>query len=214
MDILITQKIIRIPEKEDVDALERPYLEYLSQCALFKGARFHIVPNQLSLAQQMLDINPALIIITGGNNVAAKDFGDSTELDDCEPARDKVENRLIEHALAHKIPLLGICRGAHMINVYLGGKLTLFLQNHKPRVIHDCLYQGKTYQVNSYHQHGIMDDDLASDLIPIAYAPDSVIEAFIGNDKPILGVQWHPERGGTDKTIFEIMVKTHLREVS
>jgi putative glutamine amidotransferase len=40
-----------------------------------------------------------------------------------DPARDAFESAIIDEALRRRVPLLGICRGAQLLNVRLGGTL-------------------------------------------------------------------------------------------
>ena len=42
---------------------------------------------------------------------------------DYDPDRDQMEKHLIEFALYHNLPVMGICRGAQLMNVVLGGSL-------------------------------------------------------------------------------------------
>lgn len=47
--------------------------------------------------------------------------------------------------------------------------------------------------VNSHHHQTVSSNNIAEDLIPLAYADDGVIESFIHKNLPIAGVQFHPE---------------------
>ena len=155
-------------------------------------------------------------LFTGGDDVSPSLYG-QTPLEGlvstCEK-RDLMENVALKIALKEDKPVLGICRGLQFMNVALGGTLyqDLPLQhpsstNHhgKPpydQVVHevevladtplfDCL-GNKTLGINSYHHQGIK--DLAPSLIPMAVAPDGIIEAIAKLDQRFLwAVQWHPE---------------------
>lgn len=113
--------------------------------------------------------------------------------------------------------MLGICRGAQLINVAHGGTLVLDLRRntatalehqgpeeelhsavHTACVSADSLLStllgaGGSLEVNSAHHQGIA--RVGGDLRIVAVAPDAAIEAIESADpgKVILGVQWHPE---------------------
>ena len=64
------------------------------------------------------------IIIGGGDDISPELYGGMAVIGvRLDPARDALERRLAEEALTRNIPILGICRGAQMLNVALGGNL-------------------------------------------------------------------------------------------
>ena len=88
---------------------------------------------------------------------------------------------------AHK-PVLGICRGLQIINVYFKGTLFQDIKNHK-NTTHSLLfhkdsilfpYYDKNYIVNSYHHQAI--DVLGKDLKIEAISKDGIIEAISYED--------------------------------
>lgn len=107
-------------------------------------------------------------------------------------------------------PVLGICRGHQLINVYFGGTLIQHLPTacrHQrdegssldkihgtsaaPDSILARLY-GTDFPVNSSHHQAV---DAPGDGLEITqYADDNTVEGFQHNTLPVLGVQWHPER--------------------
>jgi putative glutamine amidotransferase len=136
---------------------------------------------------------------------------DNVDLD-----RDRVELHLLRKTVAAGQPFLGICRGLQVINVGLGGTLYEDILDQKPGSLHHStsdelprnhlahnvrvepnsqlskILADPEVQVNSSHHQGIR--QLASDLIPTAYAPDGIIEAFeLPGARYALAVQWHPE---------------------
>ena len=128
-----------------------------------------------------------------------------------DPERDALEQGLIRHALYNNKPVLGICRGAQLMNVTLGGSLhqridhyyaegTGNIRSILPRkmveiVNHTCL-QGILQQhrsvVNALHDQSIK--ALGDGLKVSAREPSGVIQAI---ERPgqmlFMGVQWHPE---------------------
>lgn len=132
-------------------------------------------------------------------------------------ARDTMELSLLKIAMEDKKPILGICRGAQIINVGLGGNIyqdipsqtesrfpiahkqpySCCLPSHHVDVSKDTLLYGITdgkpeIPVNSSHHQSVR--RIAPGLIASGYAPDGIIEALEMPDYPyLLGVQWHPE---------------------
>jgi putative glutamine amidotransferase len=160
------------------------------------------------------------ILLPGGGDVAPAAYGGDEQaptIRDVNTRRDEAEFALVRHALANEKPLLAICRGLQLLNVALGGSLWEDVAESMPGAIaHDYFGQGQrdylahpvivredsrlaavlesngTIAVNSLHHQGI--HELAPDLLPVAWAPDGLVEAVELPDHPFaLGVQWHPE---------------------
>lgn len=132
------------------------------------------------------------------------------------PERDQSDFYLLEKAFEKKIPVFGICFGHQCLNVFCGGTLYQDLPHDvKSNVVHwqDEPYNlpahnvkveentllhrlfGKTeVAVNSIHHQGVK--KVASNLRPMAYSPDGIVEAYENRNggQFLMGVQWHPER--------------------
>jgi len=132
------------------------------------------------------------------------------------PERDGFELRLVETAVQSSKPVLGICRGLQLINIFFRGSLISDLLeirnvNHdeispsKPRfhdvkILKDTLLYDiskiEKANVNSYHHQSI--DRLGEGLRINAKSDDGIIEGIEYSDRNdksfLLGVQWHPER--------------------
>jgi len=130
---------------------------------------------------------------------------------DYDPDRDDMERYLIKHALYRDLPVLGICRGAQLMNVVLGGSLhqkiehfyeedTGNVRSILPRkritVFEDSrlrrILGAATCWVNALHDQSI--DQLGDGVVVSATEEAGVIQAI---ENPALrffvGVQWHPE---------------------
>lgn len=121
-----------------------------------------------------------------------------------EPERDEEELFLLERFINTGKPVLGICRGMQVLNVFFGGTLFQDISGHSvengvdrlhpvhtaPSLLADCL--GSDCVINSAHHQAV--DQLGSDLLVLQWAPDGIIEAIQHRELPVLGVQWHPER--------------------
>lgn len=122
------------------------------------------------------------LLLTGG-----EDWG-------VHPVRDETERVLFNWSLARGCPIMGICRGAQVINKLLGGSLTKAKTDAHVGTRHDVWLAGKSLSVNSYHNNVIRPPRLASCLTPLAIAPDETVEAFVFSGRQIAGILWHPER--------------------
>lgn len=157
-------------------------------------------------------------LYTGGPDMNPFRFGEET-LRGCGsvyPERDTMEEELFHIVMETDKPILGICRGIQILNVFLGGTLYQDIDSqctsafpiahsqnsgrtvlsHSVIVEHDSLlYEiiGKDYiQVNSFHHQAIK--ELAPALRSAGISSDNLIEAvYHPNHKFFLAVQWHPE---------------------
>ena len=152
------------------------------------------------------DVNPARYGAKPHPKTAAAD----------EP-RERTDCALLDHAFATGKPVLAICYGNQLLNVYLGGSLIQDIPSARPGALEHSedkehhiypnhpvridtrsrlvlLAGGEQAQVNSSHHQSI--DMPGRNLQVTAHAPDSIIEAveWTGNSHWVMGVQWHPER--------------------
>ncbi|WP_417513125.1 type 1 glutamine amidotransferase [Minwuia sp.] len=174
--IAVSQRVDRYPDRNETrDALDQALVRW----ATAFGHLAVPVPNMLdadALDSLLERLDPAGIILSGGNDIGA------------EPRRDATESRLFSAALRKNLPLLGICRGMQMIAVASGGTLKK-VQGHV-RSRHDL---GNAFgSVNSYHDMTL--DGLPDDFDALAHSEDGEIEAMRHTSLPVLGWMWHPER--------------------
>lgn len=155
-------------------------------------------------------------LFTGGQDVLPALYGEARlpQCGECSPARDAMEQALLERALAADKPVLGICRGIQFLNAALGGTLyqdipTQFptpLEHHQTppydRPAHTvtltpgaplCRLLGmETLAVNSYHHQAIK--TLSPQLAEMARAQDGLVESvFMPGKRFVWAIQWHPE---------------------
>ncbi|MBI3788374.1 MAG: gamma-glutamyl-gamma-aminobutyrate hydrolase family protein [Ignavibacteriales bacterium] len=157
------------------------------------------------------------LLLTGGGDVNPKYYGKGELLSQCEGVndkRDEFEFDVIKRAMDAELPILAICRGMQIINIYLGGSLIIDLHTtghndhsayekddryHKASSVESSLFREIAGQaeltVNSSHHQAI--DQLGRGLVPSAISPDNIIEAAEWADKQsshfLLMVQYHPE---------------------
>jgi putative glutamine amidotransferase len=182
-------------------------------------------PVDADIAARVLDTVDGLII-TGGKDLDPADYGQAPHPSTEEPApdRDEWEFALLAAALRRRMPVLGICRGAQVLNVALGGTL----HQHLPDVVGHCGHRagdavfatsgvsivegsrvrrllGSSVQVKCYHHQAI--DRLGAGLVVSAVDADGVIEAVeLTGPEFVVAVQWHPEETLDDLRIFSGLV--------
>ncbi|MGD0394481.1 MAG: gamma-glutamyl-gamma-aminobutyrate hydrolase family protein [Acidimicrobiales bacterium] len=165
------------------------------------------------------------LILIGGGDIEAGRYGQ-----DADPRnggssgpRDDVELALLDAALGLGLPVLAVCRGMQVLNVYLGGDLVQQLpdvvgsSDHQPRpgafgpitVLTEPGSEvrrvlGERVDVLCSHHQAIA--TLGRGLTVTARSGDGVIEAVeLRGRRFVLGVQWHPEETG-DRRLFEALV--------
>lgn len=156
------------------------------------------------------------LVLTGGPDIAPELYGDwPDETVRVDSERDGFEYRALDVALRDRIPVLGICRGLQLLNVYFGGTLILDLEKYSRR-LHTAPSESedryhevelaessnlKNYirrsrgTVNSAHHQAA--ERIGNGLKIAARASDGTVEAIEGTDDAaagIIAVQWHPER--------------------
>ncbi len=162
------------------------------------------------------------LLFAGGDDVDPATYhqAPSTDTLQVDKPRDAVELPLLTGALDCGIPVFGVCRGAQLLNVALGGSLIQDIPSqhagagpHGKGAFHEIdikpgsrlaeLAGAARVETNSYHHQGLaIGDHLAPGLVATAQAADGIVEAlepepgrFAGY---VLAVQWHPEREGRE----------------
>jgi putative glutamine amidotransferase len=167
-------------------------------------------------------------VITGGRDLNPAKYGqDRAALtDEPDSLRDETEEALLKAAIDNNFPFLGICRGAQLLNVVMGGTLI----QHLPDVIGTEKYQiekgvfnpvsvqiepgNKLFEMvgpevqNALMYHHQAVDELGKDLVVTARTTDGVIEGLeLPNHRFGVAVQWHPEQDLEDLRIFTSFIK-------
>lgn len=199
------------PEKRD--AISHDWIRFLEKMnicpILFPNAISSPVPYLRSLGR--VDG----VLLTSGNDHGVSDSPDASF------ERDRTEESLIRYAQEQKLPIIGVCRGLHVMNCYFGGSVVSSLQkkgngNHVGTHCVNLLRERMDlpeewkdrFEVNSYHNHGVTWDTLSREMCAFAVDDRGVIEGIRHKDQPFFGIQWHPERPGSpahiDSWIFDI----------
>jgi putative glutamine amidotransferase len=204
---------------------------YFEGVNLAGGIAALLPPQQVDaeIADRLLDGLDGLVV-TGGRDVDPGRYGQAPHPATDQPVedsrvRDAFEFALLRTALDRGMPVLGICRGAQVLNVALGGTL----HQHLPDVLGHNRHQqgdavfttssvrtvpgtrlaaliGESSDAQCYHHQAI--DRLGAGLVVSASDADGVIEAVeMPGDDFVLAVQWHPEERLDDLRLFAAVVE-------
>lgn len=204
----------------DLQLFESPeHCNVLPTCFIeavtFAGGTPVLLSPQAANAAEYLPLLDGLLL-SGGADVTPSLYGQAphTKTTGCIPERDGFEVELARAVLAKNIPVLGICRGAQVLNVALGGTLIQDIPECVPGAIshlqddldhepsHDVslntsgllteIFISTEIRVNSFHHQAV--EKPGDGLQVVALSRDGVIEAVEGTRwKWVVGVQWHPE---------------------
>ncbi len=204
---------------------------YLEGVTLAGGIAVLLAPQPVddAVVDRVLDGLDGLIL-TGGRDVDPAAYGHvkHRKTDEPDRVRDAWEFALLRGALARRLPVLGICRGAQVLNVALGGTLEQHLPDglgHTGHQAGNAVFStstirtvpgtrlaalvGESTEAQCYHHQAIA--GLGHGLIVAATdAADGVVEAIEANPDSgggfCVAVQWHPEERLDDLRLFAGLV--------
>lgn len=151
------------------------------------------------------------LIVGGGDDISPTIY--NGELDPAvrvDPERDRQELEALAHAADRQLPVLGICRGSQMINVFRGGSLhediyAVYVEAPRLRTVLprktvqvtpgsrlDQILACRRCRINALHHQSV--DRLGDGLRVVARDEHGMVQGIEGTSGPFLiGVQWHPE---------------------
>ncbi len=184
-------------------------------------------------AGEVLDRVDALVL-AGGRDVDARRYGAEPHETADQPAtdRDEWELALTRAALDRGVPLLGICRGAQVLTVALGGTLVQHVPDlpeagahkhgpgefasHTVRTVAGSRVAaalGGDARVSCYHHQAV--ERLPDGLRATAHAEDGVVEGVeLDGGGFAVGVQWHPEQTLDDLRLMESLVQAAREQMA
>ncbi len=171
------------------------------------------------------------LLVPGGDDISPACYGAAPDarLEATDPELDRLEIALLKFARWRGLPVLGICRGAQLINVVHGGTLCQDLPTRfqGKKAVEHRRKKGEEYlpcphrvtlrpgsriagitgagemETNSFHHQGV--EKPGGDLTVSGETPDGLPEVLEGDGPAfLLGVQFHPEKAYEDPSMGKI----------
>jgi len=225
---------IPMPHSTDVKYGERALPQYARAVELAGGEPITI-PLDKTPAEIMKLIERCDGVLLPGSNAdvdpAKYDAPRHPKTDAADPKRDTVDELLLQDAYNMRKPVLGICYGLQILNVYRSGTLVQHIEskiNHEagrtvpiahavevtPGSLLSKIVKPEANKIPANSSHHQSADAIGDGLKVVARCPDDgIIEAVEGTspDHFVLAVQWHPERSVDDdlnsRAIFKALVE-------
>lgn len=217
--------------------LGRDYCEALETCGAIP---YHIalLPNKKYVVEALQTLD-GILLPGSDTDVDPSRYGDEPQpqLGTVVPEKDEMDLLVLNEAENLNLPVLGICFGMQILNVFRGGTLFQDIETQIPNCVkHEqgrpldrnshnikiekgsCLsglITSKNAKVNSHHHQSIK--IVGKNLKATAWAQDGVIECIedTRSERFNFGVQWHPEYSWkTDevsKKIFETFIESSTK---
>jgi putative glutamine amidotransferase len=227
---------IPVPHSGDAEYAERSLPQYEHAIEMAGGEPVRI-PLDRSPAEVMKLIERCDAVLLPGSKADVDPAKYDTQRDPrtaaSDPGRDNVDELLLQDAYNMRKPVLGICYGLQILNVYRSGTLIQHIEspvNHAAgrtvavahaieaepgsklaEILRSETKSANSLPVNSSHHQAA--DIVGDGLRVVARSPqDGIIEAVEGTspDHFVLAVQWHPERSVDEdepsRAIFRTLV--------
>ncbi len=148
------------------------------------GCEVHVMRNDEVTAAQVASINPSHVIVSPGPG-------------EPEGAGNSVE---VIRYCSDSIPILGVCLGHQCIAHAFGGKVVRagrLMHGKTSRVFHhgNSIYQGlpNPFTATRYHSLMVEEESLPDNVQVTAYTSEGEVMGIQLRDRPVTGVQFHPE---------------------
>lgn len=183
---------------DNYDSFTWNLVHYLEEA----GGRTHVVRNDQLSVSEALDLSPEGIVLSPGPR-APNEAGICVDLIRATPA---------------EVPILGVCLGHQSIGQAYGGNIVMATQirhGKLSRIEHDGtgIFSDlpDDLTVTRYHSLAISATSLPDRLRVTARTPDGEIMGIVHDDRPVHGLQFHPESIRTDSG--KAMIRNFVRIV-
>lgn len=201
------------------------------------ATRWHLrrcgaIPRYLDVSRGFPKGDFAGFVIGGGNDIDPAIYGgDVSQSRSVDLLRDEFELSVLDIAAQRDLPVMGICRGAQLLNVHAGGSLfgdvshirqqtsnkgTLLPRKHvtiDPNSKLASMLGTESTRVNSLHHQAVK--KLGDGFVVTACDRDKIVQGIESvNERLQIGVQWHPEympQRGDQRRLFQSFVD-HCRD--
>lgn len=208
MRIGLTQNVVVLKDRnERRDCLDQAWTSLLIE----RGYLPIPLPNCVEDVDALVaELELSGVILTGGN-----DLSSIPDAATAAPERDRFETELLNVTAKRNLPVLGVCRGMHMMVYHYGGELHRVerhvARDHPVSILSPFAYWlGPREHVNSYHNFGVLKKNLGPNLLVAALAEDRTVEAVCHAHLKQFAVMWHPERQpkeSRDSSLFDAVFK-------
>jgi putative glutamine amidotransferase len=229
---------IPFPHSEDAEYADRAFPQYAKAVEMAGGEPVRIPLDQSPADIMKLIKSCSAVLLPGSKaDIDPSKYKAATDpkTSPADPRRDAVDELLLKDAYEKRKPILGICYGLQILNVYRGGTLLQHIEstvNHEAgkevRVAHNVDLDpgsklgkiivphpsGKDVSVAVNSSHHQSAEVVGDGLRIVARCPqDGIIEALEGTapDHFVVAVQWHPERSlehdEDSRAIFKALIE-------
>jgi putative glutamine amidotransferase len=211
--------------QRDTDLLTAVYADSIAAaggCPVLLPARPDVPPDAVG----RLDA----LVLSGGPDVDPTRYGEVAHPQTlaAHPDRDAAELAVLAAAVQARVPVLAVCRGVQLVNVWCGGSLLQHIYDAPGRLHHGeggkfttrtvsvaegswlAGVMGPEAKVPCHHHQAV--DRVGEGLQAVAWAEDGTVEALELNRPGVLvvGIQWHPEEDGSSM-LFDALIHQAAR---
>jgi anthranilate synthase/aminodeoxychorismate synthase-like glutamine amidotransferase len=172
---------VRLLMIDNYDSFTFNLVQYLGEL----GAQVEVVRNDVEKVDELLERNPAGVVISPGPG---------------EPKAAGISVEMVSACAKRGIPLLGVCLGHQSIGVAFGGQIIRarsIMHGKVSSIEHDGsgVLRGiaSPFEATRYHSLVIERESCPKELVITARSDDGEIMAVRHREFPIEGVQFHPE---------------------